>query len=227
MRCACASMNPGTTVAPLASYRGKPAACARTSSFRPTATMRPSAPQASASAAGRESSSVSMCALTSTPAAACAIVGASAQSAKPAMRCMGCRVFKGPRLYAGAARRVACYAMRRSPREPGDCRKGVAMDFGTLFGVAGFLVALVSLVYVRTQAAASNVQAEASAEQAGIARQLAELEINTRLADRTFDVRKEMLAQPAVIEAYLRANPQLAELVDRVGGIGALIMLRK
>lgn len=101
------------------------------------------------------------------------------------------------------------------------------MDFGTLFGVAGFLVALVSLVYVRTQAAASKVQAEASAEQAGIARQLAELEINTRLADRTFDVRKEMLAQPAVIEAYLRANPQLAELVDRVGGIGALIMLRK
>ena len=71
IRCACASMSPGTTVAPCASCSGTPGACAITSARRPTATMRPSRPHASASALGCDASRVWMCALTSTPASPC------------------------------------------------------------------------------------------------------------------------------------------------------------
>lgn len=101
------------------------------------------------------------------------------------------------------------------------------MDMGTVFGLAGLVVALVSLVYVRTQAEASRVQAEATAEQARIARRIAALEVSLRLADRTFDVRREMMAQPEVIEAYWRANPELKEAHGRAGGIGAVMMIRR
>jgi hypothetical protein len=101
------------------------------------------------------------------------------------------------------------------------------MDLGTVFGLVGLLVALMSLVYVRTQAEASRLQAEATAEQTRIARRIAALEVSLRLADRTFDVRREMMAEPAVIEAYWRANPQLEETHARAGGIGAVMMIRR
>jgi len=101
------------------------------------------------------------------------------------------------------------------------------MDLGTLFGLAGFIVALLSLVYVRTQAEASRTQAEATLEQVGIARRLAALEVNLTLADRAFDVRRALADEPGVVDAFLRANPALEELYGRAGGLRSVIMLRK
>ena len=101
------------------------------------------------------------------------------------------------------------------------------MDLGTLFGVAGFVIALISLVYVRTQAEASRIQAEATLEQVRIARRLAALEVNLTLADRAFDVRRALVEEPTVVDAFLRANPPLEEVYARAGGLRAVIMLRK
>jgi len=101
------------------------------------------------------------------------------------------------------------------------------MDLGTLFGLAGFVVAMLSLVYVRTQAEASRTQAEATLEQVRIARRLAALEVNLTLADRAFDVRRALVDEPGVVDAFLRANPALEELYGRAGGLRSVIMLRK
>jgi hypothetical protein len=65
------------------------------------------------------------------------------------------------------------------------------MNFGTLFGISGFVIALVSLVYVRTQAKASRTQAEAMLDQVRIARRPAVLEVNLTVADRAFEIRRE------------------------------------
>ena len=101
------------------------------------------------------------------------------------------------------------------------------MDLGPLFGIAGFVIALVSLVYVRTQAEASRTQAEATLEQVRIARRLAALEVNLTLADRAFDVRRALVEEPVVVQAFLRANPTLEDVYTRAGGLRAVIMLRK
>ena len=78
IRCACASIRPGTTVAPWASYSANPRAVARTSCLFPS--RRCARPfQAIASAAGCASSWVCMRALTSTPAPA----GAAVAEARP------------------------------------------------------------------------------------------------------------------------------------------------
>lgn len=100
------------------------------------------------------------------------------------------------------------------------------MELGTVFGLAGLLVALVSLVYVRTQAAASRAQALASAQQAQIAQRVAALDLCMRLNERTLDIRRELLASPAVQQAYLRANPALAAVFADVGGLDVVITLR-
>lgn len=101
------------------------------------------------------------------------------------------------------------------------------MDLGTLFGLAGFVVAMVSLVYVRTQAEASRTQAKATLEQVRIARRLAALEVSLTLADRAFDVRRALVEEPMVVDAFLRANPTLEETYARAGGLRAVVMLRK
>jgi hypothetical protein len=88
-------------------------------------------------------------------------------------------------------------------------------------------VALVSLVYVRTQAAASRMQAEASAEQTRITRRIAALEASLRLEDRTFELRREMGDHPALLGPYLRANPQLQQVIDRAGGFQTMVMIRR
>jgi hypothetical protein len=101
------------------------------------------------------------------------------------------------------------------------------MDTGTVFGLAGLVVALVSLVYVRTQAAASRMQAEASAEQTRITRRIAALEASLRLEDRAFELRREMGDHPAFLEAYFRANPQLQQVIERAGGFQTAMMIRR
>lgn len=64
-------------------------------------------------------------------------------------------------------------------------RESIDMDTGTVFGLAGLVVALVSLVYVRTEAAASRMQAETSAEQTRITRRIAALQASI---DTTQDI---------------------------------------
>jgi hypothetical protein len=100
------------------------------------------------------------------------------------------------------------------------------MNFGTLFGISGFVIALVSLVYVRTQAKASRTQAEAMLDQVRIARRLAVLEVNLTVADRAFEMRRELIKEPGVLDAFLRANPMLEDVYARAGGIRAVAMLR-
>jgi len=101
------------------------------------------------------------------------------------------------------------------------------MDLGTVFGLSGLVVALITLVYVRTQAAASRVQAEASAEQARTARRAAMLETSFRVADRAFDIRKALVADANVGVAFMRANPGLDEIYAQAGGLGSAMMLRR
>jgi len=100
------------------------------------------------------------------------------------------------------------------------------MNIGTLFGISGFVIALVSLVYVRTQAKASRTQADAMLDQVRIARHLAILEVNLTVADRAFEMRRELLKESAVLDAFLRANPLLEDVYARAGGIRAVAMLR-
>jgi hypothetical protein len=103
----------------------------------------------------------------------------------------------------------------------------MSIDLGILFGLAGLIVALVSLVYVRTQATASRMQAEAARQQTEHARRLTALEISLRLSERTFEIRRDLLETPAVLEEYYRSNPGLRELFEGVGGMAAALMLRK
>ncbi|HVN43200.1 MAG TPA: hypothetical protein VMT50_10480 [Steroidobacteraceae bacterium] len=103
----------------------------------------------------------------------------------------------------------------------------MALDLGTLFGVAGLVVALISLVYVRTQAAASRVQAEAAREQLELARRLAALDVSMRLSERTFDIRRDLLDSPVVQEQYYQGNPGLREIFEGAGGMGAVLTMRK
>lgn len=101
------------------------------------------------------------------------------------------------------------------------------MDTGGLFGLIGLIVALASLVYVRTQAEASRAQAEASAEQARTAVRLSALEASMRLAERTFGVRAAMGRQSHVMESYSRANPEFMTMVEEIGGFDALLTYRE
>jgi hypothetical protein len=80
---------------------------------------------------------------------------------------------------------------------------------------------------VRTQAEASRTQAKATLEQVRIARRLAALEVSLTLADRAFDVRRALIEEPTVVDAFLRANPTLEETYARAGGLRAVVMLRK
>jgi hypothetical protein len=100
------------------------------------------------------------------------------------------------------------------------------VDTGTVFGLSGLLVAMVSLVYVRTQTAASRMQAEASAEQTRITRRIASLEASLRLEDRAFELRREMGDHPAFLEAYFRASSQLQQAIDRGGGFQTVTIIR-
>lgn len=100
------------------------------------------------------------------------------------------------------------------------------MDLGTIFGVGGLIVALISLVYVRTQTVASRAQAMTGAEQMRIAQRVAALDVSMRLADRTALIRREMLEMPQLQESYFRANPALHQAFEGVGGMGAVVALR-
>ena len=101
------------------------------------------------------------------------------------------------------------------------------IDLGTVFGLAGLGVALASLLYVRTQAEASRIQAQAAREQAGLAQRLASLEVSLRLSERTFEIRRDLMDNPVLMAEYYRKNPGIEKLSERVGGMAALMMMRK
>lgn len=79
------------------------------------------------------------------------------------------------------------------------------IDWGITFGLAGLAVALLSLVYARTQAVHAQRQADA-------AQLAATLDLQRAMADRIYRTSMDLVSKPDIMTLYLQANPSIREV---------------
>jgi hypothetical protein len=92
-------------------------------------------------------------------------------------------------------------------------------DWGIVFGLTGIGVALLSLVYARTQAIHARRQADA-------AYVATSLQLQREMSDRINKARMELMRDPAAAKMYLAAIPELARLVPEGSGLDTIVMIR-
>lgn len=93
------------------------------------------------------------------------------------------------------------------------------MDWGVVFGLAGFGVGLVSLIYARTQAVHARRQADA-------AHLVTTLELQRTMSERIYQGRMDLVRNPGTARMYLDANPILREIYPDVAAMEAIVPLR-
>jgi hypothetical protein len=79
------------------------------------------------------------------------------------------------------------------------------VDYGVVFGLAGLIAGLGSVVYARSSASAARRQAEESAR-------VALVEISRDLNERVVAARGDIVGDPVLWEEFRAANPDLAQL---------------
>jgi hypothetical protein len=83
----------------------------------------------------------------------------------------------------------------------------MAIDWGAIFGVTGFCVGLVSLVYARTQALHARRQADA-------ANMATALQLQREMSDRIFQHRMALIRDPSIARMYYENVPGLSEALQ-------------
>jgi hypothetical protein len=83
----------------------------------------------------------------------------------------------------------------------------VTLDWGVLFGVTGFCVGLLSLVYARTQALHARRQADA-------ANMATALQLQREMSDRIFQHRMALIRDPGIAKMYYENVPGLSEALE-------------
>ena len=94
------------------------------------------------------------------------------------------------------------------------------VDAGLLVGAAALGLALVSLVYARTQADASHRQAEAETRAAMLASNLA-------MYERLKEVRRRFVEPGPLYEEWVQSNPRVKAAYDEAGGVDAYYTIRE
>ena len=93
------------------------------------------------------------------------------------------------------------------------------IDWGIIFGLAGLAVALLSLVYARTQALHAQTQADAA--------QLATtLELQRAMADRIYRTSMDLVSKPSIMNLYLEANPSIKEVYPDAATFESTMVVR-
>jgi hypothetical protein len=83
----------------------------------------------------------------------------------------------------------------------------VTVDWGVVFGVTGFCVGLLSLVYARTQALHSRRQADA-------ANMAIALQLQHEMSERIFQHRMALIRDPGIAKMYYENVPGLSEALE-------------
>jgi hypothetical protein len=96
----------------------------------------------------------------------------------------------------------------------------VTLDWGVLFGVTGFCVGLVSLVYARTQALHARRQADA-------ANMATALQLQHEMSERIFQHRMALIRDPGIAKMYYENVPGLSEaLADGTTTLETVVTMR-
>jgi hypothetical protein len=93
------------------------------------------------------------------------------------------------------------------------------VDWGVVFGLTGVAVAVISLIYARTQALHVRRQADA-------ANLASTLEVQRAMADRIYQVRMDLARNQEAAELFLAANPSLREVFADGTSLEAAIIVR-
>lgn len=99
------------------------------------------------------------------------------------------------------------------------------VDFGSVMGALGLASGIIAILYTRMQAGAARIQAQETAH-------MSTLQSNSELLERSREIRRRVLAIPAIREEFLSvvaSQPPLSELVDLLqaeGGVERYLVYR-
>jgi len=93
------------------------------------------------------------------------------------------------------------------------------MDLGVIFGFTGFVTAVLSAIYSRTQALEARRQAEAAHASTMV-------ELSRSLNEQMLQSRATLIANDSLVREYLDANPAIAKMCPDPSAIRAFITVR-
>jgi hypothetical protein len=93
------------------------------------------------------------------------------------------------------------------------------MDLGIIFGFLGFVTAVLSAIYSRSQALEARRQAEAAHASASV-------ELSRSLNEQMLQSRENLIANDLLVREYLEANPRIAEMCPDPAALRAFITVR-
>jgi hypothetical protein len=93
------------------------------------------------------------------------------------------------------------------------------MELGVIFGFLGFVTAVLSAIYSRSQAREARRQAEAAHASAMV-------ELSRSLNEQMLQSRATLIANDSLVREYLDANPHIAEICPDPDALRAFIAVR-
>ncbi|MHB8606339.1 MAG: hypothetical protein ACYDCK_13905 [Thermoplasmatota archaeon] len=101
------------------------------------------------------------------------------------------------------------------------------VDYGVVLGALGIATGLASLAYARGQTHAARAAADAAMKQAAEANRAASFDASRDMLANYLAIRNRRFTNPTSLAAIRKASPDVAALLDEVGGAEVYLLYRE